>query len=417
MSATLTDPPPIQGHVAPGFEPVREAFAQAFTRHGETGAACTVMHQGRTVVQLRGGTTDVAQTQPWQPDTMLLVYSLTKGMTGLAAALAVSRGLFRYEQRVAEVWPEFAANGKQDITIRQLLSEQAGMAAMDLKLNLGNMGDQNTLAAALARQAPNWTPGDWAGNHAYTIGWLASELIRRTDPRRRTLGRFFADEIAAPLGADFHIGLPPSVPQQRIARIQGFAAWRMLFAMDTLPPLMVLGMFWPWCLTFRTLNNPLLLQGPAALDTPAWWPIENGGAGGIGSATGLATVYHEFATGGRKLGLAPEVLQALSDAPPAPRNGWRDQVLKTSLVYSLGLEKPSPWLQFGSTPAAFGTFAVGGSFAFGDPATGLGYAYVTRKLGLYKWDDPREKPVREAVMACVARQPQACTTPEMETVA
>lgn len=402
----------IGGEVAPGFEPVRRAFEQAFARHGETGAACTVVQHGRTVVSLRGGHTDDADTRRWQPDTMLLVYSLTKGMTGLAAALAVSRGLFAYEQPVADVWPEFAAQGKQHITIGQLLSEQGGLAAMELKLTLANMGDQNTLAAALAAQAPNWAPGDWAGNHAYSIGWLASELIRRTDARRRTLGRFFADEIAQPLGADFHIGLPPSVDRGRLARIQGFAPWRMLLAMDTLPPLMVLGMLWPWCLTFRALNNPLLWRGPGALDAPAWWPIENGGAGGIGSATGLATVYHEFATGGRRLGLRPQVLQALQAQPRPPRRGWRDQVLKTGLVYSLGLEKPSPWLDFGSTPAAFGTFAVGGSFAFADPACGLGYAYVTRKLGLYKWDDPREKPVRDAVMACAAAsQPAPAATP------
>lgn len=411
-----TSPYPISGEVAPGYEPVREAFAHAFGRFGETGAACTVMHRGRTVVSLRGGFTDTADSLPWRPDTMLLVYSLTKGMTGLAAALAVSRGLFRYEQRVAEVWPEFAARGKQDITIHQLLSEQGGMAAMDLKLTLANMGDQDTLAAALAAQAPNWPPGEHAGNHAYTIGWLASELIRRTDPKRRTLGRFFADEIAGPLGADFHIGLPPSIDRARLARIQGFAPWRMLLAMDTLPPLMVLGMLWPWCLTFRTLNNPLLWEGPGALDAPAWWPIENGGAGGIGSATGLATVYHEFATGGRRLGIAPAVLAALAAPATPPARGWRDQVLKTDLVYSLGLEKPSRWLSFGSTPAAFGTFAVGGSFAFADPATGLGYAYVSRKLGLYKWNDPREKPVRDAVMACVARQPAAHPVPEMEVL-
>jgi CubicO group peptidase (beta-lactamase class C family) len=283
------------------------------------------------------------------------------------------------------------------------MSEQAGLAAIDLHLSLANLRDQDTIARALAAQVPNWKPGDWGGNHAYTIGWLACELIRRTDPGRRTLGRFFADEIAQPLGADFHIGLPPSVDRTRLARIQGFKVWQMLPAAlrGELPWRMVLGMLWPWSLPYRALNNPLLLGGPAELDQPAYWPIENGGAGGIGSADALAAVYHEYATGGARLGLQRGVLAALEAPPVRPEQGFYDQVLKTDLAYSMGLEKPNPWLGFGSDERAFGTFAVGGSFAFADPATQMGYAYVTRKLGLHKWNDPREKPVRDAVMACL----------------
>lgn len=401
MSGATDRAAAVSGRVAPGYERVRDAFASNFAQRGELGAACAVFHRGANVVDLWGGVADKHSRAPWRADTLVLVYSLTKGMTGLACAVAVSRGLFRYDMPVAQVWPEFAARGKHMVTIRELLSERAGLAAIDMELTLETMGDQDRLAAALARQAPNWTPGDFSGNHAYTLGWLACELIRRTDPQRRSLGRFFADEVARPLGAEFHIGLPATVPATRLARIDSFKSWQLLLHMDTVPPLMVLSGLWPWSLTARTLNNPKLPRGPADLDQPVHWAIEDGGAGGIGSARALAAIYSEFATGGKVLGLAPDVLEALADTPAPPRGGIRDQVLKTDLCYSLGLEKPSAGFLIGASPRAFGTFAVGGSFAFADPACEVGYAYVTNKHGFHTWDDPRERAVRDALAACV----------------
>ena len=403
MTSSDTPGELIGGSVAPGYEAVRAAFVQNFSQRGEQGAACSMFHRGQKVVDLWGGIADAASHTGWREDSLVLVYSLTKGMSALACALAVSRGLFSYDMAVATIWPEFAANGKQAVTVRELLSERAGVAAVDLPLSLANMGDQNALAAALAAQVPNWTPGDYAGNHSYSLGWIASELIRRTDPKRRSLGQFFADEIAKPLGADFHIGLPPDVPALRMARISGFAPWQMILHMDTMPAMMVLSMLWPWSLPARALNNPKLAGGPADLDQPAWWAIEDGGAGGIGSARALATVYNEFATGGKQLGITPAVLADLAAIPPAPRCGLRDQVLKTDLCYSLGLEKKGADFDFDGSSEAFGTFALGGSYAFANPARGTAYAYVTNKLGFYKWDDPREKAVRDAFLGCVAK--------------
>ena len=390
----------VAGQVAPGFEAVRTAFAQNFSLRGEQGAACTMFHRGSKVVDLWAGIADASTQAPWREDSLVLVYSLTKGMTALACALAVSRGLFSYDTPVARIWPEFAANGKQHVTVRELLSERAGLAAIDLSLSLANMGDQNALATALAAQAPNWTPGDHAGNHPYSLGWIACELIRRTDPRQRSLGRFFAEEIATPLGVDFYIGLPAHIAVSRLARITGFAPWQMLLHLDTLPAMMVLAMLWPWSLPARALDNPKLGCGPAELDQPAWWAIENGGAGGIGSARALATVYNAFASGGQQLGITPAVLTDLQAMPAPPRRGLRDQVLKTDLCYSLGLEKQGADFDFDGSPDAFGTFALGGSYAFADPPAQIAYAYVTNKLGFCKWDDPREKAVRDAFLAC-----------------
>jgi len=165
--------------------------------------------------------------------------------------------------------------------------------------------------------------------------------------------------------------------------------------MDTLPWKMVLCMLWPWSLTFKTLANPLVFN-PSDLDTPTYWKGENGGAGGIGNARALATLYSEFATGGKKLGITHEVINELRADARMPLNGWEDKVLKTDLHYWLGFEKPASDFPFGGSPSCFGTFAVGGSMAFADPEHEVGYAYTTNKLGFYKWNDPRELVVRDA---------------------
>ena len=388
----------MNGYVAPGFEEVREVFAENFERRGELGASCAVVRDGESVVDIWGGHTNRERTQPWEADTLVLVYSLSKGISGLAAAIAHSRGCLDFDAAVTEVWPEFAAAGKQDVTIRQLLSEQAGLAAIETRLDPDAMRDPIALAAVLAAQTPEWTPGAWAGNHALTIGWIVSELIRRTDPAGRTLGRFVADEIATPLGAEFHFGLPEGFDQSRIARIDGWNPLRMLLHLRTLPWQMVFGMLWPWSLVHRTLNNPSMLRrGPAGLDVPAYWAVENGGAGGLSNARAIATIYGDVASGGGGLGLSPETMSNLTAPAPRPTNGWRDKVLTVDMHYSLGLEKPFDGDRFGSDDRAFGTFALGGSFAFADPATKVGYAYTTNKLGFYRWADPREKLVRDAV--------------------
>lgn len=393
----------VGGRVAAGFEGVRDAFARNFSERGELGASCAVVRDGELVVDLYGGSTNAGHTAAWSADTVHLVYSLSKGMSGLAAAVASSRGYFRYDDLVVDVWPEFGANGKEHVTIRQALSEQAGLATIDCRLDPDRMRDPAALAAVIAAQSPDWSPGQWAGNHPHTVGWIASELIRRSDPQGRTLGAFFAEEIAAPLGADCYIGLPDDVDRSRIARIDGWKPYQLPFHLRTLPWRMVLRMFLPWTLTFRALNNPsVVIGGPASLDTPEYWVVEDGGAGGISNARSLATVYGEFATGGARLGVTDDVFAQLTAPAPRPANGWRDRVLTVELHYSLGLEKPSPNNTFGTDGTAFGTFAVGGSYAFADPAARVGYAYTTNKLGFYAMGDPREVAVRAAVYDALA---------------
>ena len=402
-SAASAALPATQGHVAPGFEAVAAAFADNFTQRGELGAACAIHWRGEKVVDIWGGCKELGTQRAWDADTLALVYSLTKGITGLTTAVAVSKGLFSYDEPVTAVWPEFAAQGKGGVSIGELMSEQAGLAAIDLKLDAAKLADQDLLARTLAAQAPNWTPGTWAGNHSYSLGWLACELIRRRDPQRRSLGQFFSDEVAKPLGVDFYIGLPASVSRERLARIDGFSLFAPLLHMDTLPWRMVLAMLWPWSLPSRALNNPFLWHGPGELDQELYRPIENGAILGIGNARALAAIYNEFATGGKRLGLRHEVLNQLAAGFRPPSSGTFDKVLKTDLAYSYGLEKPSRAWEYAPSRTSYGSFAVGGSLAFADPQDEIGYAYVTNRLGFYKWNDPRELAVREAFLACIKR--------------
>ncbi|MDJ0644160.1 MAG: serine hydrolase domain-containing protein [Erythrobacter sp.] len=391
----------IEGHVADGFEPVALAF-QASILTGETlGAACNIIHRGETLVDLYGGWKDKTRDRVWGADDIALVYSLTKGLTGMAAAVAVSRGLFGYDEPVAEIWPEFAAHGKGAVTVGEALSEQAGLAAIDHKLTLENIGNEAAICAAIADQKPNWKPGDYSGNHAYTLGWIASELIHRRDPAGRRLPRFFADEVAGPLGEDVFVGLPDAFDRDRIARIEGFGLQDLFIHHTTMPWPLTFKMCLPGTLAFRTLNNPLVLDGPGALDNDAFWRVGQGAAGGMASARGLAALYNAFAEGGAILGVTPEVLAELSKGHSKPRKGLKDQILTADMYYSHGFEKPFSEWEYARTHSAFGSFAVGGSLAFCDPEDGVAYAWITNKLGTGKWDDPREKAVRDAFYACL----------------
>lgn len=393
--------PLTSGFVAEGFEPVAHAFEASIVSGAALGAACTIIHNGQTVVDLHGGWKDQSHEELWAADDIALVYSLTKGLTGMAAAVAVSRGLFSYDEPVADVWPEFAAHGKGNVTVGEALSEQAGIAAIDFKLTMDNIGDEPTICAAIAGQKPNWTPGDYAGNHCYSLGWLASELIHRRDPQGRRLPQFFAEELAGPLGADVFIGLPESFDRSRIARIEGFKLQDLFIHHTTLPWPLTFEMCLPGTLPFRTLNNPLFMEGPGALDCEQFWRVGQGAAGGMASARGLATVYNAFAEGGAKLGVTPEVMAALAAGHTLPRKGLKDQVLTADMYYSHGFEKPFSEWEYARTRSAFGSFAVGGSLAFCDPEDGVAYAWITNKLGTGKWDDPREKVVRDAFYSCL----------------
>jgi len=390
----------IRGSVAPGFEEVLSEFRENFTSRGEVGAACAIYCRGEKVVDLWGGWRDPRRRSPWREDTLILVFSATKGMAALALAVAHSRGLLEYDAPVASYWPEFAAGGKEAVTVRQLLAHQAGLCAVRERLDAATLADLDALAAILARQTPAWPPGARHGYHGLTIGWYEGELIRRVDPARRSLGRFFREEIAHPLGLEIHIGAPPDLPEGRLASIQGFSPLRALFA-SQLPAPFLRALLNPFSLTHRALLNPRF-RSPSALGRPPYRSVEIPAGNGIARVRSVAAAYGAFAAGGRALGVNAGTLAALAESPSPPREGNVDSILGVPTCYSLGFLKPFADFRFGSGGSSYGFPGMGGAMGFADPERQVGYAYAPSRSGLYLWDDPREKALRDAFYRCLS---------------
>jgi CubicO group peptidase (beta-lactamase class C family) len=391
-----TEVPPVAGRVAPGFEDVRAEFARNFAERGEIGAAVAAYWRGTKVVDLWGGRRRPDGGEPWREDTMVVVMSLTKGLAAMTLAVANARGWLDYEAPVARYWPEFAANGKGAITVRQLLAHEAGLVLLDEALSLEKLADLDALAGILARQAPAWPPGTRHGYHTMTIGLYMQELIRRADPSHRSLGRFFHEEIARPLGLEFYIGLPAEIPDERLAVVRPLSPARGVRALFSTPFRTTLKMIAPGSLLRRSFVG-------AALD---WTDrrscaVELPSGNGVGTARAIARAYSAFAEGGREIGLTPETLGRLTE-PVVPAEPV-DVVIGIPSYFSLGFLRPGPDVAFGSSPRCFGAPGAGGSFGFADPDARLGYSYVMNKLDFHLVDDPREKALRDAVYRAIAR--------------
>src|ERR1051326_4672232 len=222
---------PIHGAVAPGFEDVRTAFERNFAERGEIGSAVAAYWHGEKVVDLWGGYRTPERDALWDEDTMVVVMSTTKGLAAMTLAVANARGWIDYEAPVARYWPEFAQNGKADVTVRQLLGHEAGLVLLDEELRIRQMRNLDAVAGVLARQKPAWPPGTRHGYHTMSLGLYMQELIRHVDPEHRTLGRFFHEEIAVPLGLELYIGLPPAIPDERLATVRTLSVARALWAL------------------------------------------------------------------------------------------------------------------------------------------------------------------------------------------
>jgi CubicO group peptidase (beta-lactamase class C family) len=379
----------VSGFAKPGFEAVREAFVENFERRNELGAACCVYYRGERVVDLWGGVRNKATGEPWEEDTMVIVFSNTKGLSGLAMALAHSQGLFDYDERVSKCWPEFAQQGKDQITVRQLLAHQAGLYAFDELGDRSIIADLDQLAVVLARQKPAWEPGTRQGYHALTLGYYESELLRRVDPKHRTLGKYFQEEIATPLGLDFYIRLPEEIPDTRLATLQPASISRSIFVAPIALSLSALN---PRSAIRRALEGSLL---PLDKEHVYARNFEVPAGGGVGTARAIAHAYSVFATGGKELGLREETLRQLMAPAVAPVHGFHDEVLKVETRFSLGFAKPWAKDPFGH-PSSFGHPGSGGSFGFADPEAKIGYAYVPNRMDRYLID-PRGEALRRAM--------------------
>jgi CubicO group peptidase (beta-lactamase class C family) len=388
----------IQGFVSPGFEDVREAFAENFVRRRELGGACCAYHRGEKVVDLWGGIRNKQTGEPWEQDTMVVVHSATKGLAAMTLAVAHSRGWLDYEERVCAYWPEFAQHGKEKITVRQLLAHQAGLFAINEPVDRSIVADLDRLAIVLARQKPAWEPGTRQAYHGLTLGFYEGELLRRVDPQHRSLGQFFQDEIATPLREDVYIRLLEAVPNSRLATLappslveilRGFGLRFTLVAMN------------PRSNIHRALSvNPGTRVYEDAQRINAR-NLEVPSGGGVGTARGIAHAYSVFATGGRELALRKETLDLLAAPAIPPTRGFYDECMKVDGVqFSLGFMKPGVVWAFGGA-SSFGSPGAGGSLGFADPEAGIGYAYVTSRMGTVLTGDPRDVALRDALHSSI----------------
>jgi CubicO group peptidase (beta-lactamase class C family) len=397
MSVATLDRVKVEGHVSRGFDAVRDAFAENFARRGELGGACCAYWHGEKVVDLWGGVRNKETGEPWKQDTMVLVWSASKGLSAMTLAIAHSRGWLDYEERVARYWPEFTQHGKERITLRQLLAHQAGLFAFDEPVDEHVIADLDRLSVVLARQTPAWEPGTRQAYHALTLGFYEGELLRRIDPSHRSLGRFFQDEIATPLGLDVYIRLPEEIPNSRLASLAPPSPLEMLH----MPPRLILDSLNHRSVVYRALvSNP----GTAFVrdkDRVYIRNVEVPAGGVVGTARGIARAYGVFANGGPELGLRRATLDLLAAPAVPPASGvFYDDFFRGDVRFSLGFMKPGGFLRFGGQ-RSFGFPGAGGAFGYADPDAGVGYAYVTSQMGTTLTGDPRDVALREALSAAL----------------
>ncbi|MFJ2775562.1 serine hydrolase domain-containing protein [Kitasatospora sp. NPDC087315] len=399
----------IRGGTAEGFEPVRAAFAGGFREHGELGAAFALYVRGRKVVDLWGGDARPevggrpASAVPWTAGTAQVLRSVTKGLTATTALLLAQRGQLDLDAPVAEYWPEFKAAGKERVPVRWLLSHQAGVPALDVPLGLADVLGWERAAAAVAAQAPAWEPGTAHGYHPYTFGWLVGEVVRRASGR--TVGRYFAEEIARPLGLDLWIGLPADAAH-RVGRLVDLPAPQAArtgpSGLRLRPKQAVRDAYRdPASLTARAFAS---VRPEVDLNDPVVQAAEIPGAGGIGTARSLARFYAALIGVADRQGggtappplLGPELLaRAAGPAVSGP-----DRVLIVNSAFGLGFFRHGPTSPMAS-PASFGHPGRGGSLGFADPDLGIGFGYVTNGMQPGVTGDIRSRGLIRAVRACL----------------
>lgn len=367
------------------FSQVREEFERNFAERGELGASVCVMVDGEVVVDLWGGCADEAGA-PWSSDTIVPVYSCTKGATALCAHVLADRGQLDFDAPVATYWPEFAQNGKADIPVRMLLNHQAGLAAIRETLPDKGYADWNLITELLAAQAPLWEPGTRSGYHALTIGHLVGEVVRRITGR--TLGQFFREAVAEPLGADIWIGLPEEA-EHRVA--QSIAA-------DIPTDLEQLPVFFRTALTDPTsipglivLNSGgFLLPGPTAerqINTREFHAAEIPSVNGVSNGRGLATMYRPLALDGSADGIRvvkkAQIVQMTQVTSASAIDATIGIPSRWTLGFHTGLDNRA--LGAGSSlilaPGAFGHCGMGGSAGFADPGARMSFGYTMTKQG------------------------------------
>ncbi|MFJ9243513.1 serine hydrolase domain-containing protein [Streptomyces sp. NPDC101776] len=379
--------PAIDGHCDPRFTAVRTAFEENFRDRDELGAAVAVTVDGETVVDLWGGWADEARTRPWERDTLVNVWSTTKGPTALCAHILADRGLLDLDAQVATYWPEFAAAGKENVLVRHLLSHRAGLAGLREPHSLAQLYDWELTTQRLAAMEPWWEPGTRSGYHALTYGFLVGEVVRRVSGLLPSA--FLEREVTGPLGIDFTIGLPEKEAGRAAELVHPPAASSSEQAaiFSQLAPAAI-----------AALSNPI--AGAAEANTPEWRAAEIPAANGHGTARAIAALYGVFAGRGSYAGhrvLSPEAAERVREG----QGSCRDLVLGAGFAHetevALGLWLSGPNGSYGPDPRAFGHDGFGGSCGLADPDRGVSLGYAMNRMGPHIADDPRKLALIDAL--------------------
>lgn len=362
--------PEIHGTCDARFAGVREVFAAQMANPEELGASVAVTLEGRRVVDLWAGHADAKRTKPWTADTLVNLFSTTKGITAICAHRLADEGKLDIDAPVADYWPEFAQAGKSSIPVRWLLDHSAGLAAIERPLPMGAVCDWDVVVGALAEQTPLWEPGTEHGYHALTFGWLVGELIRRITGR--SVGQYFRDEIGGPLGADFWIGLPEELD----------ARTAQLVPAPMPPPgegnflLELAAKAKPWAL--KAFVNPLPPSG--GMNSRAWRAAEIPAANGHGSARGLARIYSALAAGGTIDGVRVLSREQIDVARTEQRSGPDCVIPMMPTRFALGFQLGTEAEPIGPNPRAFGHSGAGGSMGLADPEAQLAFGYAMNRM-------------------------------------
>jgi CubicO group peptidase (beta-lactamase class C family) len=377
----------IQGWTAKGFEGVRDAFTANFEQNLEVGAAFAAYHRGQKVVDLWGGTGDAEGERPWEEDTLVLVFSSTKGATALCAHRLAEDGRLDVEAPVTTYWPEFAAAGKESMPVSYLLSHQAGLAWIDGTMTLDEALAWDPVVERLAAETPKWEPGTAHGYHATTYGWLVGEVVRRIDGRR-SLGGYFHDEVAATLGLDFWIGLPEEQESRVVPLIVAEAPTDEA----------VIAMMEQFTGPDTNLGKALAAPGGAFKDVSAFnsravRAAEIPAANGVTDARSLARMYASMVSevdGVRILG--PDQVKMASTQRTS---GPNVVLMNMDIQFGLGFMVPSTLMAF--RPGTFGHFGAGGSVGWADPDAEVAMGYVMNRMDIGLAGDPRSANLFDAV--------------------
>ena len=385
----MTDAP-IGGWTEPQFDAVRTAFEANFSEHGDVGAAVCVYLNGESVVDLWGGWYSDDHEREWDRNTLVNIFSTTKGLAAFCAHRLIEQGLLDVDQPVAHYWPEFAAAGKESIPVRMLLNHQAGMAAVRRPLVKEDMYSWETMTEALAEQEPWWTPGERHGYHALTFGWLVGEVVRRIDGR--SLGTYWREEFAAPLGLDAHIGTGPEY--------DGRISTLLNAPVDPDAPDLIEAFGGPDSVGAAAFSNPPI-AGPDnenITSSRGWRAAEIPAANGHATARALARVYGGAANGGAIDGIHVLNPDTIANAIIEQSNG-PDACLQIETRFGLGWMLTADFMPLGPNPRAFGHPGAGGSLGYADLDAGIGFGYTMNQMQANLSGDPRVGGLIEAVYA------------------